>query len=125
MNDIQGTSTRVIAGVDTHKDTHTAAVLAATGMLLGTETFPATQAGYVSLLQWLQGHGDLEGIGVEGTGSYGSGLSRFLRSRGISCVEVNRPSRQARRRRGKSDAADAEAAARATLAGEAMGVPKA
>jgi transposase len=62
---------------------------------------------------------------VEGTGSYGAGLARFLAAAGQHVVEVNRPDRQARRRRGKSDAVDADAAARAVQAGEATGVPKA
>lgn len=125
MSDTREISASVIGGVDTHKDTHTAVALGATGVLLGTETFPATQAGYVSLLLWLRSHGQLDRIGVEGTGSYGSGLSHYLHTEGVTAIEVNRPSRQARRRRGKSDAADAEAAARATLAGEVTGVPKA
>src|SRR5690606_21525661 len=61
---------------------------------------------------------------VEGTGSYGAGLTRYLSVQGVSVVEVNRPNRQSRRRNGKSDPADAEAAARATLAGQAIGLPK-
>lgn len=125
MNGTEETLIRVFGGVDTHKDTHTAAALDATGKLLGSETFPATQPGYVSLLQWLQRHGQLECVGIEGTGSYGSGLVAFLRGREVACTEVNRPNRQTRRRRGKSDTADAEAAARATLAGEATCIPKA
>jgi transposase len=64
-------------------------------------------------------------IGVEGTGTYGAGLSRFLVSKGVEVVEVLRPNRQTRRRKGKSDATDAEAAARAVLCGEATGAPKA
>lgn len=116
---------RITGGVDTHKDTHTAAALDATGRLLGAETFAATASGYVQLLTWLRGFGDVDRVGVEGTGSYGSGLSAHFRSEGVTVVEVNRPNRQVRRRHGKSDTADAEAAARATLAGDATGVPKA
>jgi transposase len=115
----------VIGGVDTHKDTHTAAALDATGRALGNATFPANSAGYLALLQWLRGFGALDRIGVEGTGSYGSGLTRYLRGERVRVVEVNRQNRQARRRHGKSDPADAEAAARSTLAGDAAGVPKA
>lgn len=115
---------RVTGGVDTHKDTHTAAVLDATGKLLGSATFPANAGGYVALVGWFLSFGNLERVGVEGTGSYGSGLTRYLRSEKIPVVEVNRPNRQTRRRNGKSDPADAEAAARATLAGEAIGTPK-
>jgi transposase len=96
-----------------------------TGKLLGNATFPATAAGYVELLAWLRNFGQVERVGVEGTGSYGSGLAALFRQKGILVVEVNRPNRQARRRHGKSDAADAEAAARATLAEDATGLPKA
>jgi transposase len=58
-------------------------------------------------------------LGIEGTGSFAAGLSRWLQQEGHEVLEVNRPNRQARRRRGKSDPVDAEAAARAVLAGEA------
>src|SRR5690606_5353661 len=94
------------------------------GRALGSATFPATASGYVSLLDWLRGYGPLERVGVEGTGSYGAGLTRYLSVQGVSVVEVNRLNRQSRRRNGKSDPADAEAAARATLAGQAIGLPK-
>jgi transposase len=118
------TSPPVTGGVDTHKDTHTAAALDATGKVLGNATFSATAAGYVELLAWLQSFGPLDRVGIEGTGSYGSGLARHLRDVGVTVLEVNRPNRQARRRHGKSDPADAEAAARATLSGDAAGIPK-
>jgi transposase len=62
---------------------------------------------------------------VEGTGCYGAGLARYLRKAGQVVLEVNRPDRAARRRRGKSDPVDAEAAARAVQAGEVTIVPKA
>lgn len=114
----------IIGGVDTHKDTHTAAALDATGGHLGTQTFPATADGYTALTTWLQSFGQIARVGIEGTSSYGSGLTRQLREKGIEVVEVNRPNRQARRRSGKSDPADAEAAARATLANTALGLPK-
>jgi transposase len=115
---------QVIGGVDTHKDTHTAVALDATGKHLGTSQFRASAAGYELLLAWFRDFGAITTIGIEGTGSYGSGLTKHLRAEGVSVVEVNRPNRQTRRRRGKSDAVDAEAAARATLAGDALGVPK-
>jgi len=114
----------VIGGVDTHKDVHAAAALSPTGRLLGTALFPTTNAGHIQLLSWLQSHGRVICVGVEGTGSYGAGLMRHLRSAGISVVEVNRPNRQLRRQRGKSDTVDAEAAARAALSGTATGTPK-
>jgi transposase len=114
----------ITGGVDTHKDTHTAAALDHTGRCLGHAAFPASKAGYIAILAWLGGFGRVECIGVEGTGSYGAGLTRYLCKQGVKVVEVNRPNRQARRRHGKSDPADAEAAARATLAGNAVGMPK-
>ena len=69
--------------------------------------------------------GQLARVGVEGTGSYGAGLARHLAAAGVAVVEVNRPNRQTRRRRGKSAVTDAEAAARAALSGDATARPKA
>lgn len=114
----------VIGGIDTHKDTHAVAAVTTTGELLGTAQFTSDPPGYRHLLAWLRAFGAVVRIGVEGTGSYGAGLTRYLRSEGISLVEVIRPKRQWRRRRGKSDPTDAEAAARAALSGEANGTPK-
>jgi transposase len=114
----------ILGGIDTHKDVHAAAAMSETGRLLGTAEFPTTPVGYRRLLAWLRGFGSVERVGIEGTGSYGAGLCRYLRSKHVAVVEVNRPNRQWRRRRGKSDPADAEAAARAVLAGEAVGAPK-
>ena len=114
----------VTGGVDTHKDTHTAAVLDATGRLLGHRQFPTTPAGYGLLLAWLRSHGELDKVGIEGTGAYGAGLALHLRVAGIELVEVDRPDRKARRQQGKSDPVDAEAAARAAQAGRATGIPK-
>lgn len=115
----------VYGGVDTHKEFHVAAVVDDVGRILGTDTFPATRAGYRRLLGWLDRHGRVAKVGVEGTGCYGMGLARFLATKAVDVVEVNRPNRQLRRRRGKNDTVDAEAAARATLNGEAAAVPKA
>ncbi len=114
----------VIIGVDTHKDFHVAAALDRTGQVLDTSTFATTTAGYAELLIWARGLGRLSSAGVEGTGSWGAGLARFLRGEGVTVVEVNRPDRSMRRRRGKTDAVDAEAAARAVLSGQATVVPK-
>ncbi len=83
-----------------------------------------TAAGYKALLRWLEGFGDVTKIGVEGTGSYGSGLARHLRRAGVEVIEVDRPDRQKRRRTGKSDPLDAIEAARAALSGRARGKPK-
>lgn len=114
----------VTGGVDTHADLHVAAAVDQLGGVIGIEAFETTEAGYQRLTGWLRSHGQLSLVGVEGTGSYGAGLTRHLERAGIDVVEVDRPNRQARHRAGKSDNIDAVAAARAALAGTAMGVPK-
>jgi transposase len=116
---------RVIGGVDTHKDVHVAAVIDDLGRIRGTQSFPASRHGYRRLLGWLQSHGEIIAVGVEGCGSWGAGLARFLTGHGVKVLEVNRPNRQDRRRDGKSDPVDAEAAARAVLSGRAKAIPKA
>jgi transposase len=115
---------RVTGGVDTHLDVHVAAALNEQGALLGVESFSATMAGYRKLLHWLESFGNVELVGVEGTGSYGAGLTRHLLAHEIAVVEVDRPNRQRRRRKGKSDPQDAVAAARAAQGGEATGSAK-
>lgn len=106
-----------VAGVDTHKDTHYAAVISITGQHLGAAQFPATGPGYRSLQAFIAGYGELLRVGVEGTNSYGAGLSRHLQQERVEVVEVIRPARQVRRMRGKSDQIDAYAAAHIALAG--------
>jgi transposase len=115
---------QVFGGVDTHQDSHHAAVVDRNGGVLGDRQFPATGAGYQQLLHWLREFGQLAKVGVEGTGSYGAGLTRHLHTHAVAVVEVDRPDRQTRRRQGKSDPIDAIAAARAALAGTAAGMPK-
>jgi transposase len=117
-------SVQVTLGVDTHADVHVGVALDQYGRSFGSHTIPTTPAGYAELLAWATQFGPLERIGIEGTSSYGAGLARWLRNRGLTVVEVERPSRQLRRRRGKSDAVDAEAAARAVQADVATGRPK-
>jgi len=114
----------ITGGVDTHADTHVAAAVDHNGGLLGVESFPATETGYEELLGWLVGFGELVRVGVEGTGSWGVGLSRFLNDQNITVVEVDRPNRQQRRKVGKSDPSDAVSAARAALSGVATTTPK-
>ena len=114
----------VVIGVDTHKDVHVAVAISGLGARLGTISVPATASGYQQLADWARGHGPVNAFGVEGTGSYGAGLSRALVAAGSRVFEVNRANRQLRRRRGKSDTVDAESAARAVLAGEADAQPK-
>lgn len=115
---------RITGGVDTHKDTHHAAVVLMNGRRLADAEFPATAAGHADLLEWMRSFGRLHAVGVEGTGSYGAGLARHLRSAQVRVVEVNRPDRRQRRTKGKSDPLDAYAAADAVLSGRAVAVPK-
>lgn len=114
----------VILGIDTHNDIHVAAIITVLGVLLGTRAFPATAAGYAALLAWAQSHGHLRRAGVEGTSSHGTSLTRYLHSHGIHVIEINRPDRAVRRRRGKTDHIDAENAARLVLAGKATAMAK-
>jgi transposase len=124
MPRIAGQAMPVTGGVDTHADVHVAAAVDQVGRVLGTQAFPADAAGYRAALAWMSAHGELAKVGVEGTGSYGAGLARYLAACGVEVAEVMRPNRQARRQRGKCGAADAVAAALAALSGEASGVPK-
>ena len=114
----------ITGGVDTHLDVHVAAALDPTGELLGVESFDTTPAGYAQLHDWLCSFGELERVGVEGTGSYGAGLTRHLHAEGVKVIEVDRPNRQKRRRRGKSDTQDAISAARAAQSGDSCGEAK-
>ncbi len=115
---------RIIVGVDTHQDEHVAVALDHLGARLGDYRLPTTTRGYKDLEQWAVRLGAFSVFGVEGTGCYGAGLTRFLTSRGHVVIEVNRPDRSTRRRLGKSDPIDAEMAARAVLAGVAKESPK-
>ena len=114
----------VIGGVDTHADFHVAAAIDGNGAMLGVESFPADAAGYEELLGWLVSFGAVSLVGVEGTGSWGVGLARFLHDQEVETVEVDRPNRQTRRKVGKSDPTDAVAAARGALSGAALVIPK-
>lgn len=115
----------VIVGVDTHKEQHVAVALDGLGARLGEISIPANVAGYGQMLGWSNAWGEVRIFAVEGTGSYGSGLARFLRRNGRTVAEVGRPARKGERRLlGKSDAIDAEHAAREALAGKKLSTPK-
>ena len=101
----------VIVGVDTHKDQHVAVAINRQGVRLGERHVPATTHGYEELERWPHRLGGNGAFGIEGTGSYGAGVARFLTDRGYRVIEVNRPDRSVRHRRGKSDPVDAEMAA--------------
>ena len=125
LSSVPTTSAEVVTvGVDTHKDVHVAVALDGLGRRLGTLSVPTSPVGYKELVDWARGFGPLERAGVEGTGSFGCGLARFLQAKGIEVFEVIRPRRRDQYRSGKSDPIDAEAAARAVLAGTATGRPK-
>ncbi len=97
----------VFGGVDTHKDVHVAAVVDERGKILDTASFEVNSRGYAALRAWLASFGRLIRVGVEGTGSYGAGLARYLHDHDVEVVEVNRPNRQMRLQRGKSDSVEA------------------
>ena len=118
------TQTIITGGVDTHKDTHHAVVLDDAGGRIADQQFPASTAGYRQLLDWMASFGVIDRVGIESTGSYAAGLTRFLHAAGVDVVEVNRPHKYVRTHRGKDDAIDAEAAARKVLSGEATTRPK-
>jgi transposase len=118
------TITTITGGVDCHADSHHAVALDQLGRRLGDAVFPATARGYAQLTAWLCSLGRIDRVGVESTGAYGAGLARHLHRAGVRVVEVNQPHPHTRRRRGKSDAIDAEAAARTAQSGQASAVPK-
>ena len=122
MHDI--TPDAVVIGVDTHKDVHVAVAINGLGARLATASFPVTSEGYRQMAAWATEHGTVHAFGIEGTGSYGAGLTRALAAMGLRVIEVGRVNRQLRRRHGKTDTVDAESAARAVLAGDADGEPK-
>jgi len=118
------TRCRVTGGVDTHRDVHVVCALDERGAELGVESFPTNPAGYRQVLRWLRRFGEVERIGVEGTGSYGAGLTRYLHAQGVEVIEISCPNRQRRRSHGKSDPVDAIAAAKAAFSGDATTAPK-
>lgn len=115
---------RVVIGVDTHLDTIHIAAITDTGQLLGDAEFRTNPTGYWAAICWAHSFGEIVSVGVEGTSSYGAGITQALQDNDIHVVEVNRPDRSARRRQGKSDPLDAYSAARAVLAGHGLAVPK-
>lgn len=113
-----------VIGIDTHKDIHVAVVLDDLGRVQRAESFGTTDRDNRRLVGWAGENGPISRAGVEGTGSYGYRLARVLTEAGIEVVEVARPDRARRRRKGKTDLVDAEAAARSVLANDATVTPK-
>ena len=124
VSHISSRTVQVIIGVDTHKDQHVAVAIDGRGVRLDEKQVPVAVCGYEELERWSRSLGQIHAFGIEGTGSYGAGLARFLTDRSHAVVEVNRPDRSVRFRKGKSDTTDAEMAARAVLAGVADATPK-
>lgn len=114
----------MVVGVDTHKEVHVAAAVDWQGTLVGEECFPTTRQGYGRLESWARSLGDVLRVGVECSGSYGSGLTRHLARNGFQVLEAAFPDRAVRRRRGKDDFIDAEMAAEAASAGARTVTPK-
>src|SRR4051812_3944842 len=124
MDTIADDDFEVTLGIDTHLEQHAAAVLDSVGRVLGTASFAATSDGYERLLTWASSFGLVTRAGVEGTGSYGAGIARFLQATGVEVIEVTRAARADRRHQGKTDPLDAQAAAMVVLAGRATATPK-
>lgn len=124
VEELPDRSGHVVIGVDTHKHVHVAAVLDPIGGILATLTIPTDKGGFAQLLQWALTFGQIIAFGIEGTGSYGAGLTSYLRRQGHRVVEVSRADRRMRRLKGKSDTLDAENAARSVLAGLSTATPK-
>ena len=121
---ISSRAVQAIIGVDTHKDQHVVVAIDGGGVRLDEKRVPVATCGYEELERWSCDLGQVHAFGVEGTGSYGAGLARFLADRGYTVLEVNRPDRSNRYRKGKSDPTDAEMAARSVLAAVADATPK-
>lgn len=124
MTSMTNQALEVTGGVDTHGETHHAAVIDHLGRHLADREFSATGTGYSQLLAWLRSFGTIAAVGVEGTGAYGAELARVLRRAQLTVVEVDRPDRKTRRMKGKSDPIDAYAAAEAVVSRRATGIPK-
>jgi len=115
---------QIIIGVDTHKSKHIAVAISHQGACLGSMTISTNSQGYRDLEAWASGFGTIKAFGIEGTGSYGAGLSRDLLAMGHMVLDVMRPNRQLRYLHGKSDSLDAESAARSVLNGQATALAK-
>lgn len=115
---------KLYLGVDTHLELHVATLINELGQVVKSKSFCVDIAGYRELLAWCKSCGFLQKAGIEGTGSYGAELTKFLNKNGIDVYEVMRPNRMERRLKGKTDVIDSENAARSVLSGEAAVIPK-
>ena len=115
-----------VVGVDTHADRHALAVVdAGTQQTCRQLTVAASRKGYRQALRLAERHAPgRRAWALEGSGCYGAGLARFLNQQGERVLEVERPSREGQKGRLKTDALDAERAARQVLAGTAGSRPR-
>lgn len=118
-------TTKIIAGIDTHADTHHVAIINEHGKPLADREFLAVGSGCRKIVDFIASYGTVTAVGIEGTGSYGAENARILSSAGMNVLEVNRPNRAARRLKGKSDPLDAYQAAQSVLDGRTTSIPKA
>ncbi len=116
---VEAVCEEVVLGVDTHQQTHHAALVSMTGTRLADREFAATAAGYTQLWAWASGYGRIQRAGVESSASYGAGLTRMLTATGVEVIEVNAPDQVVRHAAGKTDQIDAYNAAMAVLSGRA------
>lgn len=115
----------IVIGVDTHRDTHSAAIVAPTGAEMQAITIPATKNGYTQLLKAVEPWPQSRRVwAIEGTASYGAGLCRMLQAAGERVVEIDHPARPARKNGAKTDALDAVRAAREALSRPMLGQPR-
>ena len=110
--------------MDTHQEKHVAVAIDRLGTRLGELHAVATTYGYEKLERWSRELGEVHAFGIEGTGSYGAGVTRYMTRRGYRVIEVNRPDRSTRFRKGKSDPTDAEMAASSCAGGSGVGHPE-
>ena len=120
VSHISSRTVKDIIGVDTHKDQHVAVAIDERGVRLDEKHVLVATCGYEELERWSGDFGQVHAFRIEGTGSYGAGLARFLADRGYNVLEVNSPDRSVRYRKGKSDPTDAEMAARSACRGSRL-----
>ncbi|MDC0602402.1 IS110 family transposase [Aliiglaciecola sp.] len=121
---VRNNAKELTLGVDTHLDKHVAVLIDNIGQVVDTKEIAVTSFGYRTMYTWCSSFGNVKQAGIEGTGTYGAGLCKYLQDQGVAVFEVNRPNRARRRLRGKSDPTDAENAARSVLANESTAIPK-
>lgn len=116
---------QIVVGVDTHKEVHVAAAVDWRGTLIDEQSFATTRQGYRQLEAWARSLGEVLRVGVECSGSYGSGPTGHLMKSGFQVLEAAFPDRAVGRKRGEDDSIGAEMAAEAAFTGARTATPKA